>query len=579
MRNQRWFWIGLAAVTVVAGGMWVWLGRGHAQVGGRTGERTPGNTAAKEEGPWRSEPRPEDIVRVGLRKGLATMPDYLEGDHLLNEALVSELKKMSEKELLKKEERLEQLMNKYSGPTNRMPDEVQEAPDVVVWREEQAWPVMDALGAIREPGRALSDPSDLFPKEENDLVNWRGIRAAGDAPLLIVATGSLSGLTAASPEREDLRAYAEKGGIVFAMAQPMGSDFAALPTPEGETLEAVGYRQDVSNQVPVVRAADHPMLFWFPGTMVNLKVDGLFLRYPRQSTVLLRRADSGLPCLLLYPLGKGWIVVSSAFQMPCDEDSLRANPRLAPQLAGLAAWAKGPSRPIPSHILGSGGPEGTLAIDLAVRNVTDQPGNAVEYAVQTPERGGEVLRGTASVAVPAHGETTLALKLNLGGIRGAKQAVPGIYHVDYRIVKRRLLWHTVIQPWAETNSGRFALVGPEGRPPEPPTTYFTAWGDQDDPDRTQNLVYLYVQDATGTPRDFHVWTNYSTERPILLDSFHLEPYEQRIFSYPYDLTRLGSYHFWLLDPVVGTPSTPQSSAEWGGEPWKLVGKRWVVMHH
>ena len=84
---------------------------------------------------------------------------------------------------------------------------------------------------------------------------------------------------------------------------------------------------------------------------------------------------------------------------------------------------------------------------------------------------------------------------------------------------------------------------------------------------------------TGTPRDFHVWTNYSTERPILLDSFHLEPYEQRIFSYPYDLTRLGSYHFWLLDPVVGTPSTSQSSAEWGGEPWKLVGKRWVVMHH
>ena len=563
-------------LTLVGLCWWGWVRRAELTSGWLGGKEKGTAGQADDTVDW--EARPEDVVRVGLRKGFATMPDYLESHGLLKVMSDPSLKNLGKAAAETKAQRLSQLMDKYSGPMNKMPHEVEYAPDVAVWTEGIDTE-SESLVALHEPFRTLRNPSDIFPEEDNEEMNWKGVGAAGEVPLVIVPTMGLYGQTADSSVRADLKSYVEKGGVALILAQPQGSDFAAVPTPEGEPLEAVGYSQDLSNVWdPTVRAADHPILYGFAGPTVPLKVDGFFIRYPRQSTVLLRRRDTGMPCLLLYPLGKGWIVVTSAFFMPCDEKALKGNPAMLPFLAGVVAWAKDPARPVPTSVLETGEVLGKIHLELEVQNVTAKDGDHIKYAVFSPTRDRELAHGTLPAQVPAHGKATVVLDLKLDSLGGDEPLVPGTYHADYEIVDGRWFWTSVIQPWAEADSGRFALVGPPAPRENQWTTYFAAWCDADDPVKSKNQVFLYVEDRTGQPRDLRLKSNFSTEPAILLDSFHLGPSESKLLTYPYGLSRLGSYHFWLLDPTFGTPSNPKMSAEWGGDPLNLVAKRWVVMH-
>lgn len=565
--------VGLALVGLC---WWGW-GRRAALTGGLLGGEKNGKPE-QADGSVDWEAKPEDVARVGLKKGFATMPDYLESDELLKVMSDPSIKNLGKAALEARAQRMSELMDMYSGPTNRMPYEVEYAPDVAVWADGLV-SECQALVALHEPYRTLQDPSDIFPIDINEEMNWKGVGAAGDVPLVIIPTMALYGRGADSSVKADLKAYVEKGGVALVLAQPQGADFAAVPTPEGEPLEAVGYSQDLSNVMdPTVRMADHPMLNGFAGAAVRLKVDGFFIRYPRQSTVLLRRRDTGLPCLLLYPLGKGWIVASSAFFTPCDEKALKGNPGMLPFLAGVVAWAKDPARAIPTEVVRRGQAPGKMHLELEVQNLTAKAGDHIKYAVYSPTRDRILAQGTATAQIPAHGKTTVGLDVKVDSPTGEEPMVPGTYHVDYQISDRRWFWSKAIQPWAETNSGRFALVGPQPPSDSKWSTYFAAWCDADDPAKSKNQVFLYVEDRTGQPRDFRVKSNFSIEPVILLDSFHLEPGESKLLTYPYGLSRLGSYHFWLLDPVVGPPSSPQTSAEWGGDPLNLVGKRWVVMH-
>ncbi|MGA9750650.1 MAG: hypothetical protein WBS54_02560 [Acidobacteriota bacterium] len=104
---------------------------------------------------------------------------------------------------------------------------------------------------MREPVAVLEEPQEpVFTDDESLslLPPGRGLLEADPAKqkILVLPTGSLYGLRADSTEAQALKGFVEGGGVVVRFTQPYGDDCSALPVPAGQTLQAAGYKQDLS---------------------------------------------------------------------------------------------------------------------------------------------------------------------------------------------------------------------------------------------------------------------------------------------------------------------------------------------
>ncbi len=100
----------------------------------------------------------------------------------------------------------------------------------------------------------------------------------------------------------------------FSQVNTTGEDFGAVPVPEGQTLQALGWLEDQSCWWgSLVQAARHPALASVRGGRVPEPVDGSIVRWPAGGEVLLRRAGSGAAALVVYPLGAGQVVVGTLY--------------------------------------------------------------------------------------------------------------------------------------------------------------------------------------------------------------------------------------------------------------------------
>ncbi len=179
--------------------------------------------------------------------------------------------------------------------------------------------------------------------------------------------------------------------------------------PAGQALLAAGYKQDVScftgSAYPCM---DHPILSGIttlqmgctggacgmrPG--ITAGFDGFFREVPANATVLLRRTISGEPCLILYPVGQGYVVASTLY-----EDWGYANGQSTADgrsiLANILAWAKAPNQGIPVTNLSTGGSASGISLTLHVRNLSDMPADQMEVLVMTPDR--QTVAAQASVS-------------------------------------------------------------------------------------------------------------------------------------------------------------------------------------
>jgi hypothetical protein len=109
-----------------------------------------------------------NICRVGISKGLSSMADYGVSSSLFDQiAALDPNTDPSVAEALYS--RLEAFEQKYSGPQNMMPKEVEEAPYVAVWASGFAEGARLLVESFHEPVKMLEEPQEPVFTDEQSL--------------------------------------------------------------------------------------------------------------------------------------------------------------------------------------------------------------------------------------------------------------------------------------------------------------------------------------------------------------------------------------------------------------------------
>ena len=287
--------------------------------------------------------------------------------------------------------RLKLLLSKYSSGQDSTQQEIESAPSIAIWTEGFGYAAQSLVESFAEPVKAIEEPEEPIYTDEQSLADLPPSRGLLDADptkqkILFLPTGSLYGLRADSMEHAALESYVEQGGVVVAFTQPYGDDFSALPVPAGETLEAAGFKQDLScfsgSAYPTM---DHPILSGITSNSVTAGFDGFFRTIPSGATILLRRTISGEPCMILYPVGQGYVVASTLYEDwgYANGQSTRDGRTL---LANIIAWAKNPGLTIPVTNLPWIGSPTNISLTLHVRNLSDTTTDQMNVLIMTLDR-------------------------------------------------------------------------------------------------------------------------------------------------------------------------------------------------
>ena len=421
---------------------------------------------------------------------------------------------------------------------------------------------------------ALTLSADLWDAPSGESPEMRPGR-----PVLFLPSSSLSGLGNNLFTKSFLYDYANRGGVVVCMTQPYGEDFSALPVPSGEELEAAGFKQDLScfanSAYPTM---EHPILSGITATTVTAGFDGFFRKIPGNATVLLRRTISGEPCLIVYPVGQGYVIVSTLY-----EDWGYANGQSTADgrsiLANILTWAKDPDQPIPVTNLSAGGSASGITLTLHVRNLSDTAADQMEVLVMTPDRQTLAVQLTQAVTIPAHSEADVPVTLDLSSYLGQSRAQHGIFHADYRLLAMNSATsqEEEIQPQGETETGRFVMEAVGTGRQALSQTVFSVRTDDDIAGNPAKTVHLHIEDHTGTARTMHLWTCYTHDNGILLDTITMPANGVLDKDVVQDLSRPGPYHYYLTDPDYGSNWGPVWAFMWGEDPWKMAAQGYAYM--
>ena len=99
--------------------------------------------------------------------------------------------------------------------------------------------------------------------------------------------------------------YTNQGGTILCFDQQHGSDYRILP---GGALDGYGWVEETSCfSASLYFAAYHQVLSGFTTQTLDASVDGYFTETPAGTTVLLKRATTGQPEMVMYPHGQGLV--------------------------------------------------------------------------------------------------------------------------------------------------------------------------------------------------------------------------------------------------------------------------------
>ena len=306
-------------------------------------------------------------------------------------------------------------------------------PDAAVLKSGffEPWPAL--LSAVHEPS-VLVDSSEVAGLEKTK-------------PFLIIPSGGLFGHAASEFFKASLASYARSGGVIIVFAQQNGGDLAALPVPEGSktALSGAGWAQDNN---PLFRASSvqspHPLLSGTRKSIPDIETSGYLTSWPEKAQIVLARPD-GYPTLIVYPVGAGWIVVTTLFtDYSFGQGRLEQNEKTL--LRDLVAWAKAPEiilqaiagQQLDAHLLIHGPAQGEAS---AARISIVGPGKtaAPDQIVKLPAMQGKTMLLPFSCTIPA-------------------DLLPGNYHLEYVLLDAA---GRTITTAAEADTGRFSL----GQPP------------------------------------------------------------------------------------------------------------------
>ncbi len=182
----------------------------------------------------------------------------------------------------------------------------------------------------------LLNPTLLYHSKKLDVE-----KALEKTRMIFIPAGALQVHRKREDVKKKFKQFVSTGGVLFCTAQAYGVDYDVLP---GYPLDGVGY---VSDQADFHFSAyvdqDHPILSSIKDDLINAHFDGYLTEYPKSTQVLLRRRSNGQPCLVIYPYGKGYVIVSTlytefAYGNDCasfDEIKL---------IRDIIAWSRNPLR-------------------------------------------------------------------------------------------------------------------------------------------------------------------------------------------------------------------------------------------
>jgi len=384
-------------------------------------------------------------------------------------------------------------------------------------------------------GFALS-MSDLLQRELHEPIrrykpNDFSPDALIDYSVLIIPSGGLLGFENSSFFRANLEEYVRLGGTLIVFAQQHGYEFSALPVPE----EADGSRRRVSGygwaeDHSCFRNAAfidtwHQILAGLSKATPDLNVDGYFTEYPSNSTILLRRTANGQPAMLMYEYGLGRVIVTSMYSDFASQQNQASSEEKA-LVRDMITWAKRP------ETLPQVRPGQAANIELTVVNHTSRDSSSVKLFIRTPDRASVLEERTLEVMVPAGQRAAIQVSFPT-----SPNGPVGIYHVDYLLLDPQGL---IVQPEAETDSGRFVVSNPPPDPYRSPDFSFSVQSDSEH--------YLPGSSVRFT---FNLWNNTETDRQIntrfLL--LHNGRREEQVSTVP---ARGHTSFTYVLEPVRNT---------------------------
>jgi len=198
--------------------------------------------------------------------------------------------------------------------------------------------------------------------------------------MIMIPTGGLYGMQNSEIFKAVLEEYVRNGGTLIVFTQQHGYEFSVLPTPDGEPIEAYGWREDQSwSSNSMYVDAWHPALSSTTRKLIGNPVDGYFSGYPSDSTVLLRRRINGMPALLSYPYEEGRVVVTSLFT---DWVAFFQDKKI---IRNLITWAKNPDLEIPEYNLRDN-PDPEVNLNLELKNISDELASKAKILWLDPDR-------------------------------------------------------------------------------------------------------------------------------------------------------------------------------------------------
>lgn len=221
-------------------------------------------------------------------------------------------------------------------------------------------------------------------------------------PTLFIPSGGLAGLSTSAAMKERLARYVDSGGTLVVFTQPQGRDFAVLP---GGSVEGYGYDEDVHC---VYRSAGISTfgapLISQQEEMLSINIDGFFSRVPEHSTVLLRRAISGMPAMFSYTFGEGRVLATTSYADMAYRMGQGSKSELN-LVRDIAQWSLAPDGEIPLVA-----PRTPVEFTATVANPTDTPAARVLFQVIRPE-GVSQSWVEQDAAIPGGGQSELTFSI------------------------------------------------------------------------------------------------------------------------------------------------------------------------
>lgn len=128
--------------------------------------------------------------------------------------------------------------------------------------------------------------------------------------VVIVPSGGFMGVSTLGSFEETLDEYVESGGTLFVLTQPRGYHFDVVPG----GLTGYGWLEDQSCHFDAVGMAEYcPAFASQEDERASMNVDGYFLEYPENATILLERTRNNQPSMLTYDHGEGAVIATTAY--------------------------------------------------------------------------------------------------------------------------------------------------------------------------------------------------------------------------------------------------------------------------